>query len=372
MTALFAGIVPEPGVPIDWKTIEEVFDWFRNLEGCLQSPVYHAEGDVLIHTRMVCEALIANPAWQALKLVDRQSLFWAALLHDVAKPACTRLEENGKFTSKGHSRRGQIMARSILWRLGVPYMQRELICHLVTHHQLPFFLFERDRPERIVHRISWQTRCDFTAILAEADARGRICADQQQLLDNIELFRELCREENCFSRPKAFPSAHSRFIYFRKEHRHVDVEAFNDTRVAVTLLSGLPASGKNHWIETNALSSAVISLDALRAQLGVTHQEQQGIVIAAAKAEARKLLAAGTPFIWNATNIATATRASLIDLFAAYDAKITIVYLEASEAELERRNISRSDPVPASAIDRMLKRWQAPDLTECHSLIVEA
>lgn len=374
MNPLFAGLVPEPASPapsIDWQAIAEAFGWFRRLEGCPQDPIHHAEGDVLIHTRMVCEALVADPAWQMLALAERQSLFWAALLHDVAKPDCTRIEDNSRISSRGHARRGEIMARAILWRLGVPFAQRELISHLVMNHQLPFYILERERPERIAHRISLETRCDFTAMLAEADARGRICADRQRLLDNIELFRELCRSEDCFAAPKPFPSAHSRFLYFRKEHRVASVEAFDDTRVAVTPLSGLPASGKDHWIAANVPSSAVISLDALRAQLGVTPEDNQGAVVAAAKAKARKLLAEGTPFVWNATNIAVATRAALIDLFVAYSASITIVYLEAAEAELARRNASRRNPVPAAAIARMLQRWQPPSLTECHALTVE-
>lgn len=371
MTALFAELVPAPGSAIDWQTITQAFDWFRRLEGCAQSLIYHAEGDVLIHTRMVCEALVADPAWRALDPADRQTLFWAALLHDVAKPACTRIQDDGRITSFGHSRRGQVMARAILWRMGVPFAQRELICHLITHHQLPFYILERERPERLAHGISLQTRCDFTAMLADADARGRICADRQRLHDNIELFRQLCRDEGCFSSPKVFPSAHSRFVYFRKDHWNADVEAFDDTRVAVTLLSGLPAAGKNHWIAANAPSSTVISLDALRMELRVAPDDNQGAVIVAAKAEARRLLAAGTPFIWNATNIAVTTRAALIDLFAAYGAKVSIVYLEATEPEMSRRNSARRDPVPSAAIARMLERWQPPDLTECHALTVE-
>jgi predicted kinase len=281
------------------------------------------------------------------------------------------MEADGAITSRGHSRRGQIMARNILWRMGVPFSQRELICHLITHHQLPFYILERERPARIAHRISLQTRCDFLEILANADARGRICANNQRLFDNIALFRELCREEGCLDKPKAFPSPHSRFLYFRKEDRSAEVEAFDDTRVAVTLLSGLPASGKDHWIAAHApRDAAVISLDALRTQLDVAPTDEQGAVIQAAKAEARRLLAAGKPFVWNATNIAPPTRTALVNLFTAYGAKVTMVYLEVSEPELQRRNMARAHPVPAAVTARMLGRWQPPDLTECHELSV--
>ena len=371
MMSLFTSLVPEPSSPIDWPTITEAFEWFRRLDGCPQNPEYHAEGDVLIHTRLVCEALTADAAWQALPLRDRQSLFWAALLHDTGKPDCTRTDDNGRISSRGHPQRGQIAARSILWRLRAHFSQREAICQLIAYHQAPFYILERERPERIAHEISLKTRCDFAAILAEADARGRICKDRQRLLDNVELFRELCREERCFDTPKEFASAHSRFLYFRKTERRAETEAFDDTRASVTLLSGLPASGKSSWIAEHAPSgTAVVSLDDLRARLGIAPTDKQGPVVAAAKAEARQLLAAGTPFIWNATNVAVPTRAALIDLFTAYNAKIGIVYFETSEPELKRRNEARRNAVPAAAIERMLGRWEPPSLTECHELNV--
>jgi len=348
----------------------EAFDWFRWLKDCRQDPVFHAEGDVGIHTRMVVEALLADPAWRALERKARESLFWAALLHDVAKPATTRQEPNGRVIAPGHSRRGQIMARLILARMGVEFRQREEICHLITHHQVPFFLIDRERPERRAHLISHQTRCDLLAILASADARGRICPDGQRLLDNIALFRELCREEACLSQPKAFASAHSRFLYFRREDRAADYEAFDDWEGEVTLLSGLPGSGKDTWLTGNAAGRAVISLDDLREERDVDPAGPQGMVIAAAKEQARVLLRAHRPFIWNATNVSHQLRSQLIDLFAAYRAKVRIVYLEAPEDEADRRNRARADPVPAGAIARMRDRWEPPDLTECHRLDV--
>jgi predicted kinase len=367
----FAALVPEPDrASVDWRAIEDAFDWFRALKGCPQDPVFHAEGDVDVHTRMVVEALLHDPDWARRTASERQTLFWAALLHDVAKPATTRIEPDGRVIAPGHSRRGQIMARSILREMGVPFRQREQICHLITHHQIPFFLIEREKPERRVHLISHQTRCDLLAILAAADARGRHCPDGQRLLDHIALFRELCREEACLSAPKGFASDHSRFLYFRLEDRAADYAAFDDWHGEATILSGLPGAGKDTWIAANANGREVISLDDLRDTLDVDPADNQGPVIAAARERARVLLRKGQPFIWNATNISRQMRTQLIDLFAAYKAKIRIVYLEASEVEAERRNRARPNPVPTSAIARMLDRWEPPDLTECHSLEV--
>jgi predicted kinase len=367
---VFDALVPAPGGTVDWPQIADAFEWFRALSGCLQDPVFHAEGDVGTHTRMVVEALLADPEWQVLGVTERQSLFWAALLHDAAKPATTRIEPDGRVIAPGHSRRGQIMARRILAELGAPFAQRELICHLITHHQIPFYLLERERPERRAHLISHQTRCDLLAILASADARGRICPDRARLLDNIALFRELCREEACLATPKAFASAHSRFLYFRREDRSPDYEAFNDWRGQVTLLSGLPAMGKDTWLRAHAGDAPVISLDDLRVELGIDPADTQGPVIAAAREQARIHLRAQRPFIWNATNISRQLRGQLIELFADYKAKVRIVYLEAPLDEAARRNRARARPVPEAAIVRMLDRWEPPDLTECHALDV--
>ncbi len=367
--SLFNSLVPDPERSlVDWQAIDDAFGWFRQLKDCPQDSVFHGEGDVHIHTKMVVEALLADPDWQRLETEQRTTIFWAALLHDVAKPTCTRIAPDGRIIAPGHSRRGQIMARHILWRMDVPYHQREEICHLITHHQVPFFLIENEKPERRAHVISYQTRCDLLAILAQADARGRHSSDLTRLLDNIALFKELCREENCLSTPKSFASAHSRFLYFRKEDRTADYEAFDDWQGEATLLSGLPASGKDTWLATHANGREIISLDDIRHELDIDPRDSQGPVITAARDRARIALRAKHPFIWNATNISRQIRRQLIDLIADYKAKVRIIYLETSEEEKIRRNNTRERPVPAKIIARMLDRWVPPDLTECHDL----
>lgn len=367
----FAELVPAPEDPtIDWRTIADAFDWFRRLADCPQDPVFHAEGDVGIHTRMVVEALVGDPDWRRGDAESRASLFWAALLHDIAKPDCTRPGPDGRLTAPGHSRIGQIMARCILWSMGVPFRPREQICHLITHHQLPFYLIERERPQRRLHAISLQTRCDLLATLAKADANGRICADRGRLIDNIELFAALAREEDCWAQPKPFASAHSRFLYFRKDDRAADYAAYDDWEGHATLLSGLPAAGKSTWLAANGGDAMVVSLDDLRHELDVAADEPQGAVVAAARERARVALRAKRPLIWNATNLSRLRRDPLVDLCAAYRAKVRIVYCETGEAETRRRNAAREHSVPARAFERMLERWEPPDLTECHALDV--
>jgi predicted kinase len=347
-----------------WQAIPAL----RALDGCPQSPVHHAEGDVGVHMRMVCEWLSAAPQWRELDESARRVVFWAALLHDLAKPACTGIETDGQITSRGHSRRSEIMARGLLWSLDAPFAEREMIANIIRFHQLPFFLVERaDAPAKL-YELSQTARCDLLALVAEADARGRVCQDQQRLFDNIELFCELAREENCFAGPRQFPSDHSRFLYFHRANRDPNYLAFDDTICEVTLMAGLPGAGKSAWAAAHLADKPQICLDDLRREMGVKPTENQGPVVQAARERARKFLRQRRDFVWNATSLTRQHREQNIGLFAAYNARVRIVYVEAPEAVLFRQNAARDAAVPVAAIRKMIDRWETPDLTEAHQI----
>jgi hypothetical protein len=84
---------------------------------------------------------------------------------------------------------------------------------------------------------------------------------------------------------------------------------------------------------------------------------------------AKEYLRKGTSFVWNATNISRQMRERAIGLFAAYNARVRIVYVEAPASALWRQNRDREDAVPASAIRAMMNRWEVPDLTEAHEVV---
>jgi predicted kinase len=368
MNDLFALCPQPPPWQVDWAAFDERFPWVRNLAGCPQDPVYHAERDVWIHTRMVCEALAGMPAWRSLPEAERPAVFAATLLHDVAKPACTRPDPAGRITSRGHSRRGAILARQILWRLGVPFAVREQIAALVRHHQVPYYLPDRPDARRLAIEVSQTARCDRLALVAEADGRGRVCQDQQRLLDNVALFVEFCREEGCLSAPRAFASDHARFLYFRDARRHPDAPAHEDFRAEVVLMSGLPGAGKDTWVRNNLPGWPAVSLDAVRAEIDVDPADEQGQVINRARDQARDHLRNGRSFVWNATNLSRQLRGQCVGLFAAYHARVRIVYVEAPQERLLHQNRQRPAPVPQAVLEGLLDRWEVPDRTEAHDV----
>jgi len=358
-----------PDWRVRWDEIEARFPWIRAMAGTPQDPAHHAEGDVLVHTRMVAEALAGLDAWRSLDAEGRATLFLAALLHDVAKPTCTVTEADGRIASPRHARVGAAMARSLLWEGGgfdapIAFPAREAVARLVRHHGLPLWFWDKADPERAVGAASQAARLDWVALLAEADVRGRICADQAGLLDRIALFRDYCTELGCGDCPRAFADAHSRFVYFRGRPGDARYRAHDDTVCEVVMMSGLPAAGKDTWIRANLPNWPVVSLDGLRAELGVDPADGQGAVVRAAKGRARELLRRRASFVWNATNVTRALRGSLIDLFAAYRARVRIVYVDAPYAALLRRNAARARPVPERVIRTLLRKLEVPDATE--------
>ncbi|MBL7260028.1 AAA family ATPase [Paractinoplanes lichenicola] len=367
---VFAELCPvAPAWTVPWARVEAEFDWIRRLRGVPQDAVHHAEGDVATHTRMAAEALAAMPAWRALPEPERVRLFATVLLHDVAKPDCTRTDSDGRITAHGHSRRGDLAVRRILWELDAPRPWREHVAALVRHHQVPFWALERPDLEQIVLRVSLLASNRDLALLADADITGRVCGDRDEVLENVELFRAFCDELGVLDRPWPFASDHARFQYFRTPGRDPRYAAFDDTRLTMTVLSGLPGAGKDTWAAAHAGDRPVISLDAIRTRLGVKPTDGQRAVAAAAHEEAREHLRARRDFVWNATNISRQHRDLCIGLGAAYHARVEIVALEVPPATLRHQNAGRDAVVPPAVIDRLIGKWESPDVTEAHVVV---
>ncbi|MDB5312670.1 MAG: hypothetical protein JWO38_6872 [Gemmataceae bacterium] len=370
-----------PGCPeppdwgVDMAGLRDLYPWLEPLGECPQDPVFHAEGDVLTHLGLVLAELAALPAFRTLPEADRHVLFAGTLLHDIAKPDRTRTEEDGRVRSPGHAVKGVYKARRILAEDpafgpdGTPFGVREQVLALVRWHGLPATYLEKPDPERAVILAGMTARMDLLAVLAEADHRGRVCLkDADDTMTRVGLFPDFCREVACWDGPRAFASDHSRVGYFRAPTAHPTLALYDDTRCEVTVLSGLPGSGKDTWVRANAGTREVIGLDDIRAELDVDPGENQGAVIAAAHDRAKGLLRTGTPFVWNATNVSRTLRGKIVDLAAGYKARVRVVYLEPPLPQNRARNAGRVKYVPQRVWDRMLDRLDVPNLTEAHAV----
>ena len=106
--------------------LAEVLPEIAATEGCEQSPTYHPEGHVFRHITLLLEHLPADAA---------PGLPWAALLHDVGKPATAERDPaTGQIHFYGHEKVGAEMSEVILQRLRFPRRQIEEIVTCVRLH----------------------------------------------------------------------------------------------------------------------------------------------------------------------------------------------------------------------------------------------
>jgi len=138
---------------------------------------------------------------------------------------------------------------------------------------------------------------------AKADALGRVCQDQQSILEHVSLAALTFQEAGCFNTQFAFANDESRVAFFELEDRDPHYKAHEDFECTVTVMSGLPGAGKDTWIAPQRPDHPVVSLDLIRIELGISASDNQGHVIQAAHERAREYLRAGTDFVWNATNV---------------------------------------------------------------------
>lgn len=218
--------------------------------------------------------------------------------------------------------------------------------------------------------VSVRASCVQLEVLARADGCGRMADTADQLVEAVGMYGEWCGELGLASGPFAFPNDEARVQYFRRDGDRDPLYAPPRThRCDVTVLSGLPGAGKDFWIAQHGGSMPVVGLDTIRDQRKAARTGDQGPVVSQAKELALVHLRAGTNFIWNGTNLSHQVRDQVVGLLYAYDARVRIVAVEADEADIRSRNRAREHSVPPAVIDKMLRRWEAPDITEAEEVI---
>ncbi len=114
------------------------------LADCPQPENFHPEGDVYRHTRLM------------LSMLERgcsETLSFGVLLHDIAKPRCLAVAEDGKMTYYGHTEQGAEMAAAMMQRLRRSRAVQERVAYLVRYH-LRLCMAPRMRPATLKRMIA--------------------------------------------------------------------------------------------------------------------------------------------------------------------------------------------------------------------------
>ena len=105
------------------RLLNVVLPEIETMRGVEQSPDFHPEGDVFVHTLLLLDKL-DQPT---------ETLALGALLHDVAKPVC-RAHNEHRITFYGHCEKGAEMAIDICQRLKRSRETWERVAYLVKNH----------------------------------------------------------------------------------------------------------------------------------------------------------------------------------------------------------------------------------------------
>ncbi|PHR97210.1 MAG: phosphohydrolase [Blastopirellula sp.] len=360
------------------STLEDIVAWAEDqpwchaMADCQQDSGWHAEGDVWTHTKMVCAELPKLEEWPALNTHEQTVLIFTALFHDAAKPLTTQVDSiSGRVRSPKHAVKGEHLARSVLRGLECDLITREEIARLVRFHGRPIFLFEREDPNHEVVSMSWLVNNRLLYLFALADTRGRKAAEMARPEETLHLWKLTAEENNCFTQPYPFVNDHARFLFYRQAEKNLHYVPHEDYTCTVTLLSGLPGSGKDTWFAKHQTTEQpVVSLDEIRSEINVSPTGNQGEVIQLAKERCREYLRSKTSFTFNATNTVKQTRTLWINLFADYGARIELIYVEPSFSVILKQNKKRERFVPEHVICKLADKCEPPTWTEGHKLVV--
>jgi predicted kinase len=372
------------GAP-DVEALAGSFPWAPAMSACPQDALYHAEGDVWTHTKMVAAGLESGEGFDALPGRRQDALRLAAWMHDIGKPATTEIawcpvEGRERVRQPGHAPLGAAMAWSTLIDAGIDARLARDVHSLVFWHQRPTHLLDPDQkyPLKRVIRFSaetCETSWDDLLRLCRADQNGRISPNVEDGLLMLDLVAEMIREEglnpgvDLLRAPWPFESREARLTYLRSGPEgspwHAPQPA---TGSRMILLSGLPGSGKDTLARNRFPDLPVVSLDAIRSEMGVGPLDDQGRVRQAALEAARVHLRRGDDFIWNATCLSRSVRQKICGLAVDYGARIEAISIDVPLGVALARNAGRADPVPEGVIRKLAMKREPIGADEAHRL----